>query len=129
MSGYRELIVWQKANKLIGRVYELTEQLPKGDLFGIGQQMRRATVSISSNIAEGYYKSTSDYLRFCRIAYGSAAELDSQIQALKEIKFIPSLNIHQTEVQTIEVLKLLNALTFSLKKKIDAMKGLPRKGS
>jgi len=79
LKSYRELIVWQKAYLLVLEIYRITKEYPKSETFGLAQQMRRAAVSIPSNIAEGYgRKHKTDYHRFLSIAYGSLSELETQ---------------------------------------------------
>ena len=74
------MIVWQKSMKLVSEIYKLTRLLPKEEIYGITNQMRRAAVSIPSNIAEGYEReSKKDYTKFLYIAKSSRAELETQI--------------------------------------------------
>ena len=77
---YKDLVVWQKAMDLVVEVYRLTKNLPKDELYGLTNQLRRAAVSIPSNIAEGNGRaSTGDYVRFLIIARGSVAEVETQL--------------------------------------------------
>jgi len=79
LKSYRELIVWQKAYKLVLEIYKFTVNFPKTETYGLVQQIRRAAISIPSNIAEGYgRKSKTDYHRFLSMAYGSLLELETQ---------------------------------------------------
>lgn len=79
-KSHKDLIVWQKSTDLVISIYETTNQLPKEELYGLSQQMRRAAISIPSNIAEGQHrKSRKEFLQFLRIAYGSGAELETQV--------------------------------------------------
>lgn len=87
INSYKELLVWQKALKLSVKVYELTEKFPKEEIYGLTSQMRRASVSIVSNIAEGRNRGTrKDFAQFLRMALGSSAELEAQSQISKQIK-------------------------------------------
>ena len=80
-KSYKDLIVWQKSRDLAVVVYKLTEQFPKSELYGLTSQMRRAVISISSNIAESYHRFHSKEKRqFLAIAFGSGSELESQIE-------------------------------------------------
>lgn len=80
MKGFRDLVVWQKSMSLVNRVYVETAMMPPQEKFGLTSQMRRAAVSVPSNIAEGYGRSTSrEFLRFLRIANGSLSELETQV--------------------------------------------------
>jgi four helix bundle protein len=81
LHGYRDLDVWQLSMKLVELVFELTGHLPDDQRFGLISQMQRAAISIPSNIAEGHAKrSGKDYVRHLRIAAGSTAELETQIE-------------------------------------------------
>lgn len=76
IKSYKQLIVWQKSFELVKEIYNLTNNLPAEEKFGISSQIRRCAVSIPSNIAEGYArKSTKEYANFISIAFGSGAEL------------------------------------------------------
>ena len=79
--NYRDLIVWQKSMKLITDIYKISKLFPKEELFGLTSQIRRAAISIPSNIAEGYGRnSTGDYKRFLTISVGSLYEFQSQLE-------------------------------------------------
>lgn len=98
--------------KLARAVYELTEKFPKREIYGLSSQMRRSSVSIPSNIAEGYgRKSTKEYKRFYLIAYGSALELETQIILAKDLNFCKTSDFYQIENLLEEVLKMLNSMT------------------
>ncbi|MGE8537506.1 four helix bundle protein [Chryseobacterium sp.] len=78
MGNYKELIVWQKSVDLVTEIYTVTTAFPKEELYGLTSQIRRSSISIPSNIAEGHSRrSTSDYLQFLKIARGSSAELET----------------------------------------------------
>jgi four helix bundle protein len=79
LKSFKELIVWQKAYKLVLEIYKFTYNFPKAETYGLTQQVRRAAISIPSNIAEGYgRKHKTDYHRFLSMAYGSLLELETQ---------------------------------------------------
>lgn len=116
MNNYRELIAWQVAYDLTKKIFSATEAFQSSEQFGLSQQMRRAAVSIPSNIAEGFYRgSKREYYRFCRIAYSSAAELETQIMISKDLQFIKKDQIGEIESLIERLMKLLNRLTYSLK--------------
>jgi four helix bundle protein len=78
--GYRELIAWQKGIDLVTEIYTITKKFPKEEVYGLQSQVRRAAVSIPSNIAEGQGRETkADFARFLRVALGSLAEVDTQL--------------------------------------------------
>ena len=80
LKNYKELIVWQKSYQLCIEIYRITKDFPKEEKFGLTSQIRRAVVSVPSNIAEGYgRKTTREYIRALYIAYGSHCELETQI--------------------------------------------------
>ncbi len=91
VRSYRDLIVYQKSFALCLKVYEMTGNFPKSELYGLTSQMRRAAVSIPSNIAEGQRrKYRNEFVQFLSIARGSCAELETQIYLSIELKYIPS---------------------------------------
>jgi len=78
-KSFKDLIVWQKAYRLVLEVYKITKDFPKSETYGLAQQMRRAAVSLPSNIAEGYgRRHKTEYKQFLSIAYGSLLELETQ---------------------------------------------------
>jgi four helix bundle protein len=80
LHSFKDLIVWQKAMDLVKEIYKITKSLPKEEMYGLTSQMRRAAISIPSNIAEGKKRKTkNDFLHFLRTADGSAAELETQL--------------------------------------------------
>ncbi len=80
ITSFRDLVIWQKGLEIAKLVYQLTGKLPKDELFGLVSQLRRASVSIPSNIAEGRGRSTrKDFVQFLHIAQGSLAELETQL--------------------------------------------------
>lgn len=88
-KSYKELIVWQKAHAFVLSVYVFSEGFPKGEVFGLTSQFRRAAVSIAANIAEGYAKkSLSDKIRFFNISQGSLEECSYYIVLSKDLKYI-----------------------------------------
>jgi four helix bundle protein len=100
VSNYRELKVWQCGIELSEAIYHLTAGFPKDELYGLTSQMRRAAVSIPSNIAEGHSReSTKEYLHHLSFALGSLAELETQIVIAERLKYLsPSavaLNVEQ----------------------------------
>jgi len=89
IKTFRDLVVWQRAMELAKEVYKATSILPDSERFGLSSQMRRAAVSIPSNIAEGYARQSHlDYLRFLKVARGSLAELRTQVLLAQELSFL-----------------------------------------
>jgi four helix bundle protein len=113
LKSYKELIVWQKSINLVEEVYELTRRFPKEEMYGLAIQMRRAAVSIPSNIAEGSRrKALPEYLHFLRIADASSAELETQIVIAKRL--YPSLECGGCDTFLEEVQKMLTVLIAKL---------------
>jgi four helix bundle protein len=89
VKTFRDLIAWQKAMELVKQVYRATDTMPEGERFGLTAQMRKAAVSIPSNIAEGHGRgSRTDYIRFLRIARGSLMELQTQLILAEQLHLI-----------------------------------------
>ena len=111
IHSYRELIVWQRAIELVVAVYKLTEDFPKEEVYGLTSQMRRCSVSIPSNIAEGRYRGTkNDFLHFLRIAYSSGAELETQIEIAKLLPKTKMLDYSTVDSLLSEVMRMLNKI-------------------
>lgn len=109
--SYKELIVWQKSMDLVVAIYLMTESLPKEEQYGLTSQMRRAAVSIPSNIAEGRRRSTKkDFRSFLINAYGSGAELETQIEILKRIPYGKGIDFRKCDELLLEVMKMLNRM-------------------
>lgn len=111
-KSYKDLAVWQKSKQLVLIIYQLTNDFPPNEQYGLTSQMRRAAVSIPSNIAEGCHRQhPKDKQQFYVIAYGSAGELDSQLSIAHEL--FPHHDMQEAQAVIVEVLKMLNALTHS----------------
>ena len=108
IQSYKELIVWQRSMSLVQEVYKLTGLFPSQEQFGIVSQIRRAVVSIPSNIAEGYgRRSHKEYLQFYAISYGSALELETQLIISKQLGLAEKNNFTESERLLEEVIKML----------------------
>jgi four helix bundle protein len=111
MESYKDLVVWQKAMLLVKEIYAIVKLLPKEEQFALSDQMRRAVVSIPSNIAEGYGRnSTNDYIRFLNIARGSKYELDTQIQICVMLNYISKEKAATALELSEEIGRMINAL-------------------
>ena len=87
--SYREQFIWKRGIQLSINCYHLTAKFPKSELYGLTSQIRRASVSVPSNIAEGYGRRTkNEYIQFLHIALGSLRELDTQLIIAKEVKLV-----------------------------------------
>jgi len=115
INSYRDLIVWQRSIELVAAVYELTEKYPREEIYSLTNQSRRAAVSISSNIAEGRYRGTKkDFAQFLRIAFGSGAELETQIEIAKKLQKTKNLDYLKVDLLLSEVMKMLNKMIGNL---------------
>ena len=111
IKSFRDLIVWQKAMELVIEVYKLTNQYPKEELYGLTAHTRKTVISIPSNIAEGKNRGTrKDYRMFMVIAYGSTAELDTQLEIAKRLNKTKHLDYSKVTGLLAEVSKMLNSL-------------------
>lgn len=118
VKDYRELIAWQKAMDLVEMVYRVTGKLPNSELYGLTSQLRRAAVSVPSNIAEGQGRSTTrDFLNFLSIANGSLKEVETQVLISQRLGYIDQQQTSQLIKLTTEVGRVLSGLTNSLKRK------------
>jgi len=116
IESYENLIVWQKSMDLVVLIYELTNKFPKEEIYGITSQMRRASVSIPSNIAEGSRRSSrKDFRNFLLNVYGSGAELETQVKITKRLCFGNEENYKKIENLLSEIMRMLNKLTSELK--------------
>ena len=113
--NYEDLLVWQKAMDLVEEVYQLIKFLPKEENYGIALQMRRAAISIPSNIAEGQSRhTTKEFINFLSIANGSKSELRTQIQICIRLKFVTEKEAEKAMSLCEEVSKMLSALVTKL---------------
>jgi len=116
LNSYKDLIVWQKSIDLVLEIYKLTELFPKSELYGLSFQMRRSSVSISSNIAEGSRRGTrKEYRRFLEIAFGSGAELETQIHISKRLGIAKDYTYLKVDCLIDESMRILNVLINKLK--------------
>ena len=116
-GGFKDLIVWQKAFVLTLEVYEVTKAFPKEEQYGLVSQIRRAAVSVTANIAEGYERShRKEYLHFLGMARGSLGEVETYLLLAKELQYIEEGQFIGLEDKRSEVGRLLRGLIRSLSK-------------
>lgn len=112
IKSFTDLIAWKESHKLVIMIYKLTKNFPKEEIFGLMNQMRRASVSISSNIAEGFSKNSFiEKNRFYSMARGSTLELQNQLLITRDIGYISNNEFKKVAHQTISAHKLINGLT------------------
>ncbi len=118
LKNFKDLKVWQKSYELSLKIYRLTKHFPSEEKYGLTSQIRRAAVSVTSNIAEGYGRKTkSEYIQFLYIAYGSNCELETQMLLSGDLGYIKSEDIKQLQDEISEVERMLMALIKSLEDK------------
>jgi len=118
LKNYKEVKAWQKSYQLCLEIYKITKGFPKEEQYGLTSQIRRAAVSVPSNIAEGYgRKTTPDYVRSLYIAYGSTCELETQFLLSGDLGYISEDDITNLREDIEEVERILKALIKSLEKK------------
>ncbi len=117
IRSYQDLVAWQKAMDLVTEIYRLSQKFPKEELFGLASQIRRAAVSIPSNIAEGRGKaSKGEVQQFLGHAKGSLFEVETQILIARNLNYLNESEANRILEQTAEVGKVLNGLIASFKK-------------
>ncbi len=115
VKSYTELLVWQKAVDLVVAVYEMTARFPKEEVYGLTSQMRRAAVSIPSNIAEGQGRHTTrEFLHFLSIAHGSLQEMETQTFIAERLKYLGQQERLKVVESSGEVARLIRGLCRSL---------------
>lgn len=115
VQSYQDLIVWQKAVALVVEVYRVTEKFPKSEMYGLTSQMRRAAVSIPSNIAEGRRRgSRADFRNFLLHAFGSGAELETQVLFAKRLQFGQQSDFVVLDEVLDEIMRMLNRMITGL---------------
>lgn len=118
LRSYKDLLVWQKSIALVKRVYHLTRSFPDEEKFGLVSQMRRAAVSIPSNIAEGQARHTpKEFVNFISHSEGSVAELETQVILAIELEFCTGTDTREITDLTTEMSKMLDSLRRRLEAK------------
>jgi len=116
-SGYKDLVAWQKGMELVAMICDVTEGFPAHEQFGLVSQLRRAAVSVPSNIAEGKaHYSNPDFVRFLRHARGSLAEIETQVLIAQQRQYVPATTASKLTQQLDELGRILSGLINSLKK-------------
>jgi four helix bundle protein len=117
----KDLVVWQKAFSLALCIYRSSERFPRSELFGLASQIRRAAVSIPSNIAEGAARRTTrEFIMFLHIARGSLAEVETQILLARQLGYLDEQQRGELETLVAEVGRLVNSFIVGLRRRRDA---------
>ena len=120
-SSHRSSVAWQKGMELAGAIYRLTQRFPPEERFGLTNQLRRASVSIPSNIAEGKGRlTTGELVQFLGIARGSTLEVQTQLELASMLGFGDPIDIAEAEALAFEELRILNAALTTLRAKLAA---------
>jgi four helix bundle protein len=116
VTSYKDLVVWQKAYRTSLLIYEATKKFPKEELYALTSQIRRAAVSIPSNIAEGFCRQRKlEYIQFLQIAFGSGAEVETQLLIAKDLGYISISSFDDINSLLDEVMRMLNSLISKIK--------------
>ena len=115
VKSYKDLIIWKRSMDLVVSIYRITEDFPSKESFGLISQMRRASVSIPSNIAEGYGRqSTGSYAQFLSIARGSLFELETQIEICIRLNYFKKIESVNLLAEIIEISKMISSIISKL---------------
>ena len=115
IKSHRDLVAWQRGMDLVVRVYGLTKEWPREEIYGLTAQARRAAVSVPANIAEGYGRSgRASYVHFLKIAQGSLKELETHIEIAERLGFVAADQCREALAESVTAGKLLNGLIRSL---------------
>ena len=118
MSTFRNLLIWQKGMALTTKIYNSTRNFPKEEIFGLTSQIRRATVSIPSNIAEGFGRDSSkEYLRFLNISISSLFELQTQLEIAKNINYLTEDEFNNLYEDSREIERMLVSFIAKIKER------------
>ena len=121
VARFRDSVGWQKAMALIAEVYRATSSFPKEEMFGLTNQLRRASVSVASNIAEGQGRlTTGEFVHFLGMARGSTLEVQTQLEAARMLRFGRSGELDSADALATEVVRILNAAIATSRAKIAA---------
>ena len=116
MKDFHQLKVWEKSHLLALAVYKATKEFPKEELYGLTSQIRRASMSIPTNIAEGCGRNTdADFVRFLQIAMGSASETEYQLILARDLEFLPKVTYEKLHQDVEEVKRMLASLLKTLR--------------
>lgn len=111
IKSFQDLIMWQKAKSFAIHIYKVTGNFPKEELYGITNQLRRAAISIPSNIAEGFRRrSQKDKIHFSRMAYGSGAEIETQLIIAQELDYLSDDEYMELQSELTEIMKMINVV-------------------
>ena len=117
IQSYRDLEAWELAMEFVTRVYAVTRQFPRDEIYGLTAQLRRASVAVPSNISEGHQQGTKAYLHFVVIAIGSLAEAETQLELARRLRFASEEELADVIDFAVHVRRLLHGLRRALAKR------------
>src|SRR5882672_2553432 len=121
VRGYRDLVVWQDSMNLVVAIYSITAAFPREERYSLVDQLRRAAVSVPSNIAEGHGRSrTGDYLRHLSVAVGSLGEVETQVQIARRLEYIAEDDESRLLDSCNAIAKMLGGLIRSLRRRLES---------
>ena len=127
VRGYRDLLVWQDSMDLVVAIYRVTATFPKEERYSLVDQLRRAAVSVPSNVAEGHGRSrTGDYLRHLSVSVGSLNEVETQVQIARRLEYITEEDQRQLVDSCNAIAKMLGGLIRSLRRRLESRAGSQR---
>lgn len=116
MHKFKELEIWKRSRLFCSEIYSITSKFPESEKFGLTNQLRRASVSIPSNIAEGSSRSSNkDFSRFLQITLGSAYEIETQLLIANDLNFITNSELEDTISELQEIIKMVSKFKSTLK--------------
>jgi four helix bundle protein len=119
LSTFRDLLIWQKSMILVTEVYQLTNYFPKEEIYGLTSQIRRSSISIPSNIAEGYGRDgNKDYLKFLNIAISSLFEIQTQLEISFNLNYINEIQFNKIHEESREIERMLSSFARKIKERV-----------
>ena len=119
LNTYKDLLVWQKSMVLITEIYSISNKFPSTEVYGLSSQIRRASCSVSLNIAEGWGRSsTKNYIQFLRVSKASLMEVENCMLISKNLKYVTDDDTNVIVEKIVEITRMLNGLIKSLNNKI-----------
>ncbi len=116
MKTFRDLLIWQKSMNLVTEIYQITNSFPKEEIYGLSSQIRRSSISIPSNIAEGYGRNGKiELLRFLNISISSLFEMQTQLEISFNLKYITEYQFSKINGESRELERMLSAFIKKLK--------------
>ncbi|MDN3672307.1 four helix bundle protein [Flavobacterium branchiarum] len=118
MNTFRQLLIWQKSMNLVTEIYQVTNSFPKEEVYGLTSQIRRSSISIPSNIAEGYGRNgNNDYLRFLNISISSLFEMQTQLEISFNLKYINEIQFNKINEDSKEIERMLSSFIRKIKQR------------